>query len=95
MTPVAPAVFRIPTTGSPARLGCLGPLAGGLVLPGPFPGTGKPDKEAVLVGDTVWDTQVCRKAAVVCIGVLSGGVPDGTPGTPTERGLQVCGLPHC
>jgi HAD superfamily hydrolase (TIGR01509 family) len=29
--------------------------------------------EAVFVGDTVWDTQACRKAGVPCIGVLSGG----------------------
>jgi HAD superfamily hydrolase (TIGR01509 family) len=30
-------------------------------------------EEAVFVGDTVWDTQACRKAGVPCIGVLSGG----------------------
>jgi HAD superfamily hydrolase (TIGR01509 family) len=30
-------------------------------------------EEAVFIGDTVWDVQACRKAAVACAGVLSGG----------------------
>jgi HAD superfamily hydrolase (TIGR01509 family) len=30
-------------------------------------------EEAVFIGDTVWDVQASRKAAVPCIGVLSGG----------------------
>ena len=30
-------------------------------------------EEAVFIGDTVWDVQACRKAAVPCVGVLSGG----------------------
>ena len=29
--------------------------------------------DAVFVGDTVWDTQACRKAGVICVVVLSGG----------------------
>jgi HAD superfamily hydrolase (TIGR01509 family) len=29
---------------------------------------------AVFVGDTVWDVQACGKAAVPCVGLLSGGV---------------------
>jgi len=31
-------------------------------------------EEAVFTGDTVWDVQACRKAAVPCIGLLSGGI---------------------
>jgi HAD superfamily hydrolase (TIGR01509 family) len=34
---------------------------------------GVPAEEAVFIGDTVWDVQACRKAAVPCVGVLSGG----------------------
>jgi HAD superfamily hydrolase (TIGR01509 family) len=34
---------------------------------------GIPAKDAVFIGDTVWDVQACQKAAVPCIGVLSGG----------------------
>ncbi len=30
-------------------------------------------EEAVFIGDTVWDVQASRKAAVPCVGVLSGG----------------------
>ncbi len=30
--------------------------------------------EAVFIGDTVWDVEACQKAAVRCIGLLSGGV---------------------
>lgn len=33
----------------------------------------RPDA-AVFVGDTVWDVQACAKAAVPCIGLLSGGI---------------------
>jgi HAD superfamily hydrolase (TIGR01509 family) len=29
--------------------------------------------EAVFVGDSIWDVQSCQRAAVPCIGVLSGG----------------------
>ena len=35
---------------------------------------GVPPEEAVFTGDTVWDMQACRKAAVPCIGLLSGGI---------------------
>jgi HAD superfamily hydrolase (TIGR01509 family) len=35
--------------------------------------TGTPADQAVFIGDTVWDVEACRKAGVVCIGVLSGG----------------------
>jgi HAD superfamily hydrolase (TIGR01509 family) len=35
---------------------------------------GVPPEEAVFTGDTVWDVQACRKAAVPCIGLLSGGI---------------------
>lgn len=35
---------------------------------------GVPAEEAVFTGDTVWDVQACRKAAVPCIGLLSGGI---------------------
>jgi len=35
---------------------------------------GVPAEEAVFTGDTVWDVKACRKAAVPCIGVLSGGI---------------------
>jgi HAD superfamily hydrolase (TIGR01509 family) len=31
-------------------------------------------REAVFVGDTVWDVQACQKAGVPCIGLLSGGI---------------------
>lgn len=31
-------------------------------------------EEAVFTGDTVGDVQACRKAAVPCIGLLSGGI---------------------
>lgn len=31
-------------------------------------------RQAVFVGDTVWDVQACRKAGVPCIGLLSGGI---------------------
>ncbi|MUL77102.1 HAD family hydrolase [Mycolicibacterium sp. CBMA 226] len=30
--------------------------------------------QAVFVGDAIWDAQACARAAVRCIGVLSGGV---------------------
>jgi HAD superfamily hydrolase (TIGR01509 family) len=33
-----------------------------------------PAEEAAFVGDTVWDVQACQKAAVPCIGLLSGGI---------------------
>ena len=29
--------------------------------------------EAIFIGDTVWDVQASQKAAVPCVGVLSGG----------------------
>lgn len=32
--------------------------------------------EAVFVGDTVWDVRACQRAAVPCIGLLSGGLSD-------------------
>ena len=35
---------------------------------------GVPAQEAVFTGDTVWDVQACRKAGVLCIGLLSGGI---------------------
>ena len=35
---------------------------------------GVPPEEAVFTGDMVWDVQACRKAAVPCIGLLSGGI---------------------
>jgi HAD superfamily hydrolase (TIGR01509 family) len=34
---------------------------------------GAPAEQAVFIGDTIWDVQACQKAAVPCIGVLSGG----------------------
>jgi HAD superfamily hydrolase (TIGR01509 family) len=33
-----------------------------------------PAEAAVFVGDTVWDAQASRQAAVPCIGLLSGGI---------------------
>jgi len=38
---------------------------------------GVPPEEAVFIGDTVWDVYACRKAAVPCIGLLSGGISRG------------------
>jgi HAD superfamily hydrolase (TIGR01509 family) len=38
---------------------------------------GVPPAEAVFTGDTVWDVHACRKAAVPCIGLLSGGISRG------------------
>jgi HAD superfamily hydrolase (TIGR01509 family) len=35
---------------------------------------GFPAGQAVFVGDTVWDVEACKKADVVCIGLLSGGI---------------------
>ena len=35
---------------------------------------GVPAEQAVFTGDTVWDVQACQKAAVRCIGLLSGGI---------------------
>jgi HAD superfamily hydrolase (TIGR01509 family) len=35
---------------------------------------GVPAREAVFVGDTVWDVQASQKAGVPCIGLLSGGI---------------------
>ncbi|HYX60662.1 MAG TPA: HAD-IA family hydrolase, partial [Streptosporangiaceae bacterium] len=35
---------------------------------------GVPARQAVFVGDTVWDIQACQKAGVPCIGLLSGGI---------------------
>ena len=31
-------------------------------------------EESVFIGNTVWDVQACRTAAVPCIGLLSGGI---------------------
>jgi HAD superfamily hydrolase (TIGR01509 family) len=33
-----------------------------------------PAEQVVFVGDTVWDVQASQKAAVACIGLLSGGI---------------------
>jgi HAD superfamily hydrolase (TIGR01509 family) len=35
---------------------------------------GVPAEQAVFIGDTVWDVQASQKAAVPCIGLLSGGI---------------------
>jgi HAD superfamily hydrolase (TIGR01509 family) len=35
---------------------------------------GVPAGQAVFVGDTVWDVEACKKADVLCIGLLSGGI---------------------
>ncbi|HEY3955236.1 MAG TPA: HAD family hydrolase [Streptosporangiaceae bacterium] len=32
--------------------------------------------ETVFVGDTVWDVRACQRAAVPCIGLLSGGISE-------------------
>jgi HAD superfamily hydrolase (TIGR01509 family) len=32
--------------------------------------------EAVFVGDTVWDVRACQRAAVPCVGLLSGGISE-------------------
>lgn len=33
-----------------------------------------PPRQAVFVGDTVWDVRACQRAGVPCIGVRSGGI---------------------
>jgi phosphoglycolate phosphatase-like HAD superfamily hydrolase len=36
---------------------------------------GVPPEQAVFVGDTVWDMRAGTRAGVICIGLLSGGIP--------------------
>jgi HAD superfamily hydrolase (TIGR01509 family) len=36
-----------------------------------------PPRQAVFVGDTVWDVQACHRAGVPCIGLRSGGISAG------------------
>jgi HAD superfamily hydrolase (TIGR01509 family) len=36
-----------------------------------------PPRQAVFVGDTVWDVQACQRAGVPCIGLRSGGISTG------------------
>jgi phosphoglycolate phosphatase-like HAD superfamily hydrolase len=38
---------------------------------------GVPAREAVFVGDTVWDVQAAAKAGVRCVCLLSGGIGQG------------------
>ncbi|MFF8847317.1 HAD family hydrolase [Streptomyces sp. NPDC015127] len=36
---------------------------------------GVPAERAVFVGDTVWDMRAARRAGVLCVGLLCGGIP--------------------
>ncbi|MFC9388938.1 HAD family hydrolase [Streptomyces venezuelae] len=36
---------------------------------------GVPAERAVLVGDSVWDMEAARRAGVLCVGLLCGGIP--------------------
>ncbi|GHJ26299.1 MULTISPECIES: HAD family hydrolase [Streptomyces] len=46
---------------------------------------GVPARDAVFVGDTVWDVAACGKAGVRCVALLSGGIP---PELLTEAGAD-------